>query len=287
MILVTGSNGLLGRNLIQSLSRENEVHALVRVLPPDPVPHVHYHAVNLSELGETGSLPKRMDTIIHLAQSSHFRDFPERALDVFRVNVESTAWLLDYATRSEAKHFIYASSGGVYGSGNRAFDENSPIVATGDLGYYLGSKLCGEVLVQNYASLMQVTVLRFFFMYGALQKRSMLIPRLVDNIKASSVISLQGQDGIRINPVHVDDATQAIISLVASGKGKSATFNIAGPDVLTLREIASIIGNKLSTEPEFQILGGEPSDLVADNSAMRKELHEPEVHFDDGVQGLI
>ena len=110
--------------------------------------------------------------------------------NIFRVNVESTARLLEYAYESGAKHFVYASSGGIYGCGNQAFKENAPVVDSGKLGYYLASKYSSELLAQQYSSLMQVSILRFFFIYGGRQRKSMLLPRLVESIRSKKTINL-------------------------------------------------------------------------------------------------
>ena len=40
-------------------------------------------------------------------------------------------------------------------------------------------------------------------MYGVGQNRSMLIPRLFDNVKNSQPIQISGKDGIKINPINV------------------------------------------------------------------------------------
>jgi UDP-glucose 4-epimerase len=285
MILVTGANGLLGRSLVQRLVSSNEVHAIVRVLPENPIRRVNYHAIDLGSDWSTEQLPGNIESIIHLAQSSHFREFPEQAKDVFRVNVESTFRLLDYARRTGVRQFINASSGGVYGSGKRAFDENSPIVPPGQLGYYLGSKLCSEVLVQSYAAHMQIVILRYFFIYGPNQDRSMLVPRLIDNIKNQRPIPLLGEHGIRINPIYVNDAVHATIAALDSGN--SATFNVSGPDVLSLREICEIAGEQMKVEPIFELQDGRQRDLIGDNAAMLKQLWVPQVHFPEGIRQLL
>ncbi len=283
--LITGANGLLGRHTIVRLRECYDVHAVVRSMPHSPVSGIKYHIIDFSENWLVQNLPESVDTVIHLAQSAHFREFPEKALDVFRVNVDSTARLLDYAHRIGVKCFIYASSGGVYGSGSVAFDENSPIVPPGQLGYYLGSKLCGEVLVQNYAPLMNVIVMRFFFMYGPGQKPFMLIPRLIDNIKAGQAITIQGNQGIHINPIHVSDATRAMTKALTLEQ--SATFNIAGPEVLSLQQIGQIMGNRLNIKPKFEIKPGEAQDLIGDTTAMREQLCIPQVRIADGIQDLL
>lgn len=281
IILLTGATGLLGRELIGRLAARHEVHVIARQESENTVRGVRYHLVDLATDWNAGRLPARVDRVIHLAQSTHFRDVPARALDVFQVNVASTAKLLDYALRAGARQFLYASSGGVYGAGNQAFHENSPIVSPGQLGYYLGSKLSGEVLVQSYVPHLQALVLRFFFMYGPGQKRSMLIPRLIDNIRAGRPVLLQGQDGIRINPIHVCDASQAV--LCALETTESATFNIAGSEVLPISSIAEIIGEAVGRTPVFQRSAANGRDLIGDNRVMRARLHEPATTLAHGI----
>jgi nucleoside-diphosphate-sugar epimerase len=250
-----------------------DIHAVVRKEPDKRLADVSYHIIDFAMDWMTSSLPDKVDTIIHLAQSSQFRDFPKSALDIFRVNIESTGKLLDYASRSGASRFIYASSGGVYGKGGVAFTENSPIAPLGQLGYYLGSKMCSEILAQSYASLMHVVVLRPFFIYGPGQNRTMLIPRLMDNLYLNRPITLQGIDGIRINPVHVKDASAAVIAAIFLNH--SATFNIAGPDVLSIREICESMGEFINSKPIFTVSSEKKDDLIGDNRSMCEKLVVP------------
>lgn len=285
-IVLTGANGLLGRHLAQVLAPDHKVHALVRKLPDAPLPNVEYHVLDLSGDWTTDSLPRiGVDSVIHLAQSAHFREVPEKALDVFNVNVASTAKLLDYAWRAGATQFVHASSGGIYGAGAGAFDENSPITATGNLGYYLGSKLCGEVLTQSYASQMQVAVLRFFFIYGAGQNRSMLIPRLLDSVRDGKPINLVGNEGLRINPIHVSDAAASVKAMLATKD--SATYNIAGSETVSLRALCLKMEVLTGRKANFVESAGEAMDIVADISAMKNKLHKPMVNLDMGLRDLL
>ena len=100
------------------------------------------------------------DTVIHLAQSRHYRQFPERADDIFAVNVKSTFQLLDYARRAGAGRFLHASSGGVFGYSYEKFVETDPV---NPLNFYLSSKYCAELMVGNYRDYFLTIVLRFFF----------------------------------------------------------------------------------------------------------------------------
>lgn len=280
IVLVTGSDGLLGRSSsFRLVQAGHTVFGLTHSAAKKPISGVIYQTVDFSLEWSPESLPPQVDAIIHLAQSANFRDFPASALDVFRVNIQSTAHLLDYARHVGVKQFIYASSGGVYGNGAQAFDENAPIVPHGQLGNYLGSKACGEILVQSYASVFQVVVLRPFFIYGPGQDRTMLIPRLMDFVASGRPISLKGDDGIRINPIHVEDASAAVAA--ALSLQASATFNIAGPEVLTIRSICEGMGELLDRKPCFEPQPGQPNDLIADISAMRERLYVPQRHLMD------
>lgn len=285
-IIVTGANGLLGRHLLEVASATHEVHALVRRQPAHPHPAVHYHEIDLSTDWNTDALPKGdIDGIVHLAQSAHFREVPEKAPDVFAVNVASTAKLLDYAWRTGVRRFVYASSGGVYGGGSGVFHENSPLTPGGQLGYYLGSKLCGEVLTQGYASHLQVSVLRFFFIYGKGQNRSMLIPRLVDSVREGRPINLTGPHGLTINPIHASDAAAAVLASLA--RNDSATYNIAGDEIISLRGLCEKIESLTGARGVYAESPGVPTDMVGDISAMRAALHHPRVRLDEGLRDLL
>ena len=284
-ILITGANGLLGSRVAGYLSKEHEVYAIVRKIPDVKIHDVKYHVVDFSRNWSFYGLPDQVDTIIHLAQSDNFRNFPEKALDIFLVNVDSTARLLEYARLVKASKFIYASSGGVYGCGNTEFDENSPLGLHDELGYYLGSKLCGEILVQNYTSCFNVIALRLFFVYGPKQNRSMLIPRLIDNIKSKQKIYLNGPDGIKINPIHVNDAAESLVKSL--NLNSSYKINIAGFEVLSIKQIATIIGSKLGVEPFFEINELKQKNLIANIDLMKDMLISPSIPFTDGVECLI
>jgi len=285
-IVITGANGLLGRALCETLLSENlKIFALVKKVPDRTLSGIEYvpcdFTDNLDVLGNLG----QVDVVVHLAQSHRFRDFPDGAEDIFAVNVRSTHKLLEYARKSSVSHFVYASTGGIYLNGKSAITENSPISSASELGPYLGSKMCGEILTQNYSSCFFTSIIRPFFIYGSGQNRSMLIPRLYDKVSNSEPIELQGQNGIKINPIHVRDAAQTVFELIH--KPQSMTFNMAGSEVLSIRQIVEQIGEYLAKSPNFDFVDGEPKDLIADISLMRSRLYQPKCTFTASLPDLV
>ena len=242
-LLVTGAAGLIGRHLLGALASRHAVHALHRPGALGDGGNVRWIAADLTDRRFVDLLPKTVDGVVHLAQSRRFRAFPEGARDVFGVNVESTAALLDWCVRRGIRRFVLASSGGIYGHGRDPFTEEYPVGSAGPLGYYLASKHCAELLSESYTDHMTVIILRLFFVYGPGQRPDMLIPRLVRSVAEGGLITLDGEDGLRTNPVHVADAVSAIRH--ALDLEQSHKINVAGPDALSLRQIADSIGARL------------------------------------------
>lgn len=275
--LVTGAAGLLGRATVDALAEGGvEVHAVVRNLEQSFRDDVTFHALDLAQPLDRAALPAQIDAIFHLAQAREFRDFPAAAMPVFAINTASTAFLLDYAVGAGVSSFVYASSGGVYlGAPGSVVTEESALQEPSALGYYLATKLSSEALVASYSSQFSTAALRYFFIYGSRQSRSMLIPRLYDRVRLGEPLGLQGDDGMRINPVHVADAAAATIA-AARLSGRN-TVNVAGPQTLSLREIGELFGADQGHAPLFEQSPGVATDLIASTVRMSELLVAPTI----------
>lgn len=284
-LLVTGANGLLGKHTLEAFSEKYEVHAMVREVPKEPISGVTYYALDLKKDWSTEDLPQGVHTIFHLAQSELFRDFPAHALDVYHVNVTSTVKLLDFAQRTGVKKFVFTSTGGIYDTSLEAVSENSPINTFGLLGNYFATKLCSEILTHNYTQYFDVTLLRLFFMYGKGQRRSMLIPRLVDNVRYGRPVKLTANGGIQINPVHVSDVVSLLEKLINSSG--SFTFNVAGPDILTLKQITEIIGQQMGIEPVYECADTVGDNWIANIDLLQQRIYQPSARLEDKISELF
>lgn len=285
-VLITGATGLIGRSLVARLSRSHEVVPLARKNSSSMEQFKPAHlAVDLAGAEFIQYLPAGVSTVVHLAQSDHYRSFPEQAQDIFDVNVRSTALLLEWARNNGVQRFVLASSGGIYGHGDEAFTEEHAVTGGGPLGYYLSSKHCAEMLAESYSSYMSVITLRFFFVYGPWQRSSMLVPRLIANIQEGNPIELQSADGIKLNPIYVEDAAAAIADALLLRD--SQKINIAGSEVLSIRRIAEIIGGIVNAKPIFTRSSTDPRNIVADIRKMQRLLMSPQTNFASGVRKVL
>jgi nucleoside-diphosphate-sugar epimerase len=283
-VVVFGSSGIIGSELVELLAPNHDVHCVSR--RPPVLKCVAWHQVDLERPADFRGLPDRVDSVVYLAQSEYFRAFPERSIDVFQVNTGSLLRGLEYARRAKAKSFVYGSSGGVYGAGDSSMTEGIKVPALGGLGFYLSTKLCSEICVQNYSEFFHVVILRYFFVYGRNQRQDMLIPRLVQRVRSGAPIQLRGPDGIHVNPIHVSDA--AVATCRAIELPLSATVNVAGPEVLSLRQIGDIIGNAAGCVPNYVIENGSVTgNLSGDITRMCDVLSAPKTRFVDGVKSML
>ncbi len=283
-ILITGAAGFIGRHLVPTLQARHTVHAVVRRLPENPAPGgPHWIECDLAAPLDHARLPEHVDAIIHLAQSRFYRQFPARADDIFAVNVQSTFNLLEYARQAGAQRFIYASSGGVYDYSLEKLVETSRV---DPLTFYLSSKYSAELLVANYRQIFRTAVLRFFFVYGHGQQ-GMLISNLLKRVQQGETITIEGNPGLRLNPIHVEDAVRVFEPLLALPE--SALLNVAGDEVVTLTDLVKLMELVAGRPAHVLYTEAQPKgDLVADNTRMKTILGVcPQVSLLQGLRGMF
>ncbi len=282
-IFVTGASGFIGRHLVAELAETHQVFAAVRRRPTEAPAGVTWIEHDFAAATPPTSWPAAIDAVVHLAQSRYYRAFPEKASDIYNVGLDATMRLLDWARAAGARKFVLASTGGLYGTGSRPFRESDPVmIGPGPLGFYFTVKRLSEMLAEQYTSFFPVAILRIFFAYGPGQAPGMLMARLIEAVRTGEPVRLHGKDGIRINPVHVADAVRVIARCL--GADASGVFNVAGPEIVSLRETAMHIGTALERTPRFVAEPGAAADLIADIDRLRRELIPPTVALRDGLR---
>jgi UDP-glucose 4-epimerase len=284
-VLITGATGLLGRRVVAKLAPAHEVLALSRRPLRGATEQVSWIEQDLLQGLDAHRLPSQIDAVMHLAQSQRYKEFPEGALDVFAVNVASTAGLLDYARRAGAQTFVLASTGGVYQLSPKPIAEDTPPVPTDP---YFRSKYAAELLLANYVDVLRAVVVRPFFVYGPGQVTAVqLVPRLTARILAGETVQVEGDPGLRINPLYVDDAARAFEATL--DVDSAGTFNLAGDEVVTVTDLVQAVAAACGREARIEHRSpGPPADMVGDNTRMKEELGVvPSVDLSEGLRAVV
>lgn len=286
--LVTGAQGLVGQHLLPALACTWDVIAVTRTSPTAAAPSlagITYVERDLAAPDFTRGLPARIDAVIHLAQSRRFREVPEGTADVLAVNVAATEQLARYAATAGASHFVLASTGSVYAPNVGPIDESSPLATPETSGWYAGSKLAAEAIVQGYKAHFIPVVLRPFFVYGAGQRRTMMIPRLADTIARGDVVTLSGDDGMLLTPTHASDAAGAF--MLALALTEAATIDVCGPETLSLRAMCECLGDLIGRPPNFSVGSSGGAAFSVRGARMRELLGAPTCTFRAGAPAVI
>lgn len=188
IIAVTGSSGLIGRELVRQLRAQN--HQLVEI---DIELNNTYDIANSNFVAE---LIQSCDGIIHLAAVSRVAEAQKHPLRTWATNVTGTYNILDAALQRKGKTrpwVIHASSREVYGNQPRKpIPEDTPIMP---LNIYGRSKAVGEAMVYGAQDAgANISILRFTNVYGDIYDFS------------DRVIPAFSRAAVNGTPLRVDDA---------------------------------------------------------------------------------
>jgi nucleoside-diphosphate-sugar epimerase len=283
-ILLTGATGFLGSNLVPALLRDgHEVTALGRSERRDAVEHMgcRFVASDLAD-GEPVSLCGDHDVAIFLALSSNHHGWPDKAHDVIGVNVLGAAKFAEAARKAGVRRLLHASSGSVYWPADNAIKEDAPLRS--DNLYSLSQK-AGEDFVRLYEQYFDVVVFRVFYLYGPGQS-GRLIPNIVQKVADETPIDLQPRtageeetDGLVVSVTYMENAVRILNSLMHSSfKG---TVNFAGPETISIRQLAETAGEILGKPPVFRI-NSEPraGNMIADTTLLQSLVSLPSEPFE-------
>lgn len=251
-VLVTGACGYKGTVLTPKLlAAGHEVIAFdIMWFGNHLAPHPKLRVVE-GDVRDIGSVPIHgVDAVIHL---SSVANDPCSDLDpklTWEISCLATMQLADKAARVGIPHFIYASSGSVYGLKDESqVTEDLELVP---LSEYNKTKMVGERVLLSYADRMAVQIVRPATVCG-LSPRMRLdvaVNLLTMQALAKGEITVLGGDQTRPN-IHIDDITDLYLFLLDRPQ-VTGVFN-AGFENLSILEIANLVagvsGAKIVVKP--------------------------------------
>jgi nucleoside-diphosphate-sugar epimerase len=275
-VLVTGSNGFIGRHLVRALR-----------LCQHEVVELDSSAGDVSESATWIHL-ERADVLIHLANKTFVPDSWSDPSAFLKTNLLGTGCALNYC-RQHNTRLIYLSS---YLYGNPTglpISESAVLVASNP---YALSKILAEQACKFYADVFGVKVIVFrpFNVYGLGQSEDFLIPSLVSQMLAGLNIRVKDLEPRR-DYVYIDDLVDAIAAAV-NRPIDFDTFNIGVGVSYSVADLIQTMQDIGGTRLEIISAGvrrsGEVMDTVADIRKASRILNwSPKFSLRSGLEIML
>lgn len=298
-IVVTGGAGFIGSHLVDALIEDGyEVHIIDNLstgrrdnVNPGAVLHTLDIAV---DRGKITSLFKdiRPRYVFHLAamaRISECLDFPVKS---FRVNAESTVWLLQLAREWGVRGFVFSSSSAVYGEVTQRLpiDEETP---TKPISLYGAHKLAAEQQTLLFGRFfpMKTVALRYFNVYGTnRQSAEGAYPNVFSAFMKECLKEPMGKikiygDGEQVRDfIHVYDVVAANKFWIDREDGWGTYYNVGTEVPHSVNEVAEYF----PAEREYhEARKGDPTFSSSTIYKFKQLGWEPKVSFEDGVSILF
>lgn len=273
-IIVTGSNGFIGRNLVDALEKTGKYEVIGVDIP-------NYDIRKLQDLG----IFEGADTVFHLATYPLINcvENPYCGIDT---NIKGTLNVIKSCLDHKVRRLVYSSASSVYGNPKIVnVPEWHDKVPTSIYGV---TKYAGEGLIHALMDGRSLdttyTIFRFTNIYGPGQSNG-LIPTVISKLKNNEIIKITGNGEQTRDFVYVGDVVDILIRSIESPL-YSSTMNLGSNEEISVNDVVSMAARVLDVDYEIQYSPGdfERNRFKADTTLLYTAY--PDVVFKPFSQGL-
>lgn len=233
-VLVTGAAGFIGSHVCEALLARGETVMGIDNFDPyySPVekqanlaalharPGFSFLEFDVRNVDGWAPVVAGVDRIVHLAALAGVRASVEQPLDYVAVNVAGTVRVLAAAVQAGVRQLVFASTSSVYGQGVEfPFREDQP--ADRPLAPYPATKRAAEMLAHSYhvAHGLNVSVLRFFSVYGPRGRPDMMPRLLAESLLHGSSVTLFAAGQMWRDWTYVSDIVAGVLGALDTPHG--------------------------------------------------------------------
>ena len=279
-ILVTGSPGFIGANLVRRLLKELSAGTVVsfdsmndyyptslkqwrlreleEAAAESPVRHVFIQG-NLADREAVRRVfaDYRPSVVVNLAAQAGVRYSISNPDAYIESNILGFYQILEACRQFPVEHLVYASSSSVYG-GSKKVPFSTEDRVDSPVSLYAATKKCDELLAHSYAKLYSIpsTGLRFFTVYGPAGRPDMFYYSAARRLCAGERIQIYNYGNCMRDFTYIDDIVEGILRVMRGAPEQRtgedglpippyAVYNIGGGSPVNLLDFVSELQNAL------------------------------------------
>ena len=293
--LITGAAGFIGSHYTDSLINLGfEVVAVDCLTYAGKLSNINIEKLKFYEIDirNKDKLEKifkenRVDTIVNFAAETHVDNSIDNPAPFITTNILGVTNLLDYCTKFNVEKFIQISTDEVFGSLNTGYvNEDARLNPSSP---YSASKASAELLINSYHKTygINTNIIRLSNNYGPKQYDEKLIPYTLKQISKNKKIGIYG-DGKNVREwLYVEDAVNAINTIVFNGKTNEAYNVSSGEFKNNLEVVRSILEFFGMNDSAIEFVGdrkGHDFRYAMDGLKIRNNLNwKSEINFEKGI----
>lgn len=280
-ILVTGSAGFIGANLVLRLLESREALKIVgldnlnnyydpslkdyrlRVIAEKAQMHPgHVYTFVKGDIADRALVDQLFaehgfDIVVNLAAQAGVRYSIENPDAYIQSNIIGFYNILEACRHHPVEHLVYASSSSVYG-GNKKVPFSTDDRVDNPVSLYAATKKSNELFAHCYSKLYNIpsTGLRFFTVYGPAGRPDMAYFGFTNKLLKGETIQIYNYGNCRRDFTYVDDIVEGIVRVMAKSPEKKT-----GEDGLPIPPYAV-----------YNIGGGQPENLLDFVQTLQEEL---------------
>lgn len=273
-ILVTGSEGFIGKHLVKELRKNHVVWAVDRKTGDEISGRKWKDNTQWYE----------MDAVIHLAANSNIATgIPEIELyDTFMTTID----MLNFCKDNNVRDFIFASTSAIFGETCLPINEDSRVKP---ISHYGAAKAASETFICSYAKQYKIKswILRFPNVVGSGATHGVILDLIKKHKANPTELNVLG-NGLQTKPyIHVSELIEGIIYLWTNYKEYVNIFNIGPNGQTSVKEIAEMITNRRITYQGGQAWAGDVERYQYDTSKLKRSGWFPKMTSTEAVKLAI
>lgn len=303
--LVTGAAGFIGARTAELLIKDG--HTVVGIDNINEAYDLHMKHYRLNRLQAMDGFTfrkldisdksiieelnqEKLDGVINMAAWAGVRASVKNPWIYVESNMTGTLNMLELCRQTGTKKFVTASTSSIYGA-NPPYPTPESASSSEPLQPYAASKKGAEAMAHAYHHLydIDVTVVRFFTVYGPAGRPDLSIFRFVQWVSEGRPVRVNGNGEQSRGFTYIDDIARGVI-LALKPVGYEI-INLGGHEVITINNLIKLIEDIVGKKADIQYGPPDPADMRSNWADVSKAGAllgwEPQYNMRAGIEKLV